>query len=68
MAKHKISHTTVREIGSAFGLKPGARTPSKVSPDPDLVEKIRDLVGTYMSPPVAAVLVSSPLSRWGGGP
>jgi DDE superfamily endonuclease len=27
-----------------------------VSPDPDLVEKVRDLVGLYMSPPVAAAV------------
>ena len=27
-----------------------------MSPDPDLVEKIRDLVGLYMSPPVAAAV------------
>src|SRR5436190_1356663 len=28
----------------------------KVSPDPDLIEKIRDLVGLYMNPPVAAAV------------
>jgi len=28
----------------------------KVSPDPDLVEKIRDLVGLYLNPPVAAAV------------
>ncbi len=55
-AKHKISHTTVREIWRAFGLKPWREDSFKVSPDPDLVEKIRDLVGLYMSPPVAAAV------------
>ncbi len=28
----------------------------KVSPDPDLMEKVRDLVGFYMSPPVATAV------------
>jgi transposase len=54
--KHGISHTTVREIWRAFGLKPWRQDSFKVSPDPDLVEKIRDLVGLYMSPPVAAAV------------
>ena len=55
-AKHKISHTSVREIWRAFGLKPWREDSFKISPDPDLVEKIRDLVGLYMSPPVAAAV------------
>ena len=55
-AKHGISHTTVREIWAAFGLKPWRQDSFKVSPDPDLVEKIRDLVGLYLSPPVAAAV------------
>jgi hypothetical protein len=44
----------VREIWRAFGLKPWRQDSFKVSPDPDVVEKVRDLVGLYMSPPVAA--------------
>ena len=55
-AKHGISHTTVGEIWRAFGLKPWRQDSFKVSPDPDLVEKIRDLVGLYMNPPVAAAV------------
>jgi transposase len=54
--KHGISHTTVREIWRAFGLKPWRSDSFKISPDPDLVEKIRDLVGLYLSPPVAAAV------------
>jgi transposase len=54
--KHGISHTTVGEIWQAFGLKPWRTDSFKISPDPDLVEKIRDLVGLYMSPPVAAAV------------
>lgn len=54
--KHNISHQTVAEIWKAFGLKPWKQDSFKVSPDPDLVEKIRDLVGLYMNPPVAAAV------------
>lgn len=55
-AKHGISHTTVGEIWRAFGLKPWRQDSFKVSPDPDLVEKVRDLVGLYLNPPVAAAV------------
>jgi transposase len=54
--KHGISRETVREIWSAFGLKPWRQDSFKVSPDPLLVEKIRDLVGLYVNPPVAAAV------------
>ena len=61
-AKHGISHQTVAEVWRAFGLKPWRQDSFKVSPDPDLVEKIRDLVGLYLlphravHPPVAAAV------------
>ncbi len=55
-ARHGISYTTVREIWRAFGFKPWREDSFKVSPDPDLVEKIRDLVGLYLNPPVAATV------------
>lgn len=55
-ARYGISHTTVGEIWRAFGLKPWRTDSFKVSPDPDLVEKIRDLVGLYMNPPVKAAV------------
>jgi len=55
-AKHGISHQTVAEIWRAFGLKPWRCDSFKVSPDPELVEKIRDLVALYMNPPVAAAV------------
>jgi len=54
--RHQISRQTVSEIWRAFGLKPWRQDEFKVSPDPDLIEKIRDLVGLYMSPPVAAAV------------
>ena len=55
-ARYGISHTTVREIWAAFGLKPWQQDSFKLSPDPDLVDKIRDLVGLYLNPPVAAAV------------
>jgi transposase len=55
-AKHGISKTTVAEIWRAFGLKPWKQDSCKVSPDPDLIEKVRDLVGLYMNPPDAAAV------------
>ena len=54
--RHGISRQTVSEIWRAFGLKPWRQDEFKVSPDPDLIEKIRDLVGLYISPPVAAAV------------
>ncbi len=54
--RHGISRQTVSEIWRAFGLKPWREDEFKVSPDPDLIEKIRDLVGLYMNPPVAAAV------------
>ena len=55
-AEHGISRQTVSEIWRAFGLKPWRQDEFKVSPDPDLVEKIRDIVGLYLNPPVAAAV------------
>ena len=55
-ARHGISHQTVAEIWRAFGLKPWEIDEFKISPDPQLVEKIRDIVGLYMNPPVNAAV------------
>lgn len=54
--KHGISRQTVSEIWRAFGLKPWQQDKFKLSPDPELIEKIRDIVGIYMNPPVNAVV------------
>lgn len=54
--KHGISKTTVAEIWRAFGLKPWKEESFKISPDPDLIEKTRDIVGLYLNPPEAAVV------------
>lgn len=54
--KHQISKTTVAEIWRAFGLKPWRQDSFKISPDPDLIEKVRDIVGLYLNPPDAAMV------------
>lgn len=54
--KHGISHQTVAEIWRAFGLRPWEQDEFKISPDPQLVDKIRDIVGLYMNPPVNAAV------------
>jgi len=48
---HGISRQTVSKIWRAFGLKPWEIDEFKISPDPQLVDKIRDIVGLYMNPP-----------------
>ena len=55
-ARHGVSHQTVAEIWRAFGLKPWVQDDFKISPDPQLIEKTRDIVGLYLNPPEAAVV------------
>jgi len=55
-AKAGMSHTMVGRIWRAFGLRPHLTESFKLSPDPQLVEKIRDIVGLYMNPPDHAVV------------
>jgi transposase len=51
-----MSHTMVGRIWRAFGLKPHLTESFKLSPDPQLVEKVRDIVGLYMNLPDHAVV------------
>lgn len=53
-----LSHSTVGRIWRAFGLQPHRTETFKLSPDPLLVPKVRDIVGLYMSPPENAVVLS----------
>ncbi len=52
--RHGISRETVGRIWRAFGLTPHIIDEFKISPDPLLIEKIRDIVGLYLSPPLNA--------------
>jgi len=51
-----MSHTMVGRIWRPFGLQPHVTQTFKLSPDPQLVAKVRDVVGLYMHPPHNAVV------------
>src|SRR3954452_5210624 len=51
-----FSHTTIRRIWAAFSLQPHRRQTFKLSNDPLFVDKVRDIVGLYLSPPNRALL------------
>ena len=52
-----LSHTTIRRIWSAFALKPHRAETFKLSTDPEFVDKVRDIVGLYLSPPDRALVL-----------
>ena len=52
-----ISHSTINRIWRAFGLQPHRTESFKLSPDPLLIEKVRDIVGLYMNPPDRAMVL-----------
>lgn len=52
-----LSHSTVGRIWRAFGLQPHRSETFRLSQDPLLVEKVRDVVGLYMNPPDNAVVL-----------
>ena len=51
-----LGRTTVQQIWRAFGLQPHRTETFKLSTDPLLIEKVRDIVGLYMQPPTRAVV------------
>src|SRR5437879_10430236 len=51
-----ISPTSVQRIWRAFGLQPWRTEEFKISPDPLLTGKIRDVVGLYLAPPANAAV------------
>ena len=52
-----VSKSTVHRIWQAFGLQPHRQKHCKLSNDPFLVEKVRDIVGLYLHPPEEAVVL-----------
>ena len=52
-----LSQSTVSRIWRAFGLKPHKAQTFKLSNDPYFIEKVRDVVGLYMSPPERAIVL-----------
>src|SRR5258708_6802823 len=57
-AETGFSHTTIRRMWSAFGLQPHRSQTFKLSSDPLFVDKVRDIVGLYLSPPNRALVLS----------
>src|ERR1035437_581246 len=51
-----ISPTSVHRIWRAFGLQPWRTEDFKISPDPLLIDKIRDVIGLYLAPPANAAV------------
>ena len=51
-----LGHTTIAQIWRAFGLQPHRSETFKLSTDPLLIEKVRDIVGLYMHPPLHAAV------------
>src|SRR5579872_703391 len=51
-----LSRMTISRIWHAFGLQPHRTETFKLSPDPLLIEKVRDIVGLYMNPPNHALV------------
>jgi len=51
-----MSQSAISRIWRAFGLKPHRQETFKLSTDPQFVDKVRDIVGLYMNPPVNAAV------------
>jgi Homeodomain-like domain len=51
-----LGRTTVQQIWRAFGLQPHRTETFRLSTDPLLIDKVRDIVGLYMHPPTHTVL------------
>jgi transposase len=52
-----MSQSAVTRIWRAFALQPHRTTSFKLSKDPLFIEKVRDIVGLYLSPPDKALVL-----------
>jgi transposase len=52
-----MSQSAVSRIWRAFGLQPHRQDAWKLSRDPLFIDKVRDVVGLYLDPPEAAVVL-----------
>ena len=52
-----MTQTAVSRIWRAFGLQPHRQETFKLSSDPMFVEKVRDIVGLYLAPPLKAMVL-----------
>ena len=55
--KLNLSQSSISRIWRAFGLKPHRSETFVLSKDPQLVQKVRDIAGLYLSPPVNALVL-----------
>ena len=51
-----VSHTAISRLWHTFGLPPHRSETFKLSNDPQLVEKVQDIVGLYLDPPAHAAV------------
>jgi transposase len=56
-ARTGLSRTTIGKIWKDFGLKPHKVDHFKLSTDPLFIDKLYDIVGLYLNPPEAAVVL-----------
>ena len=56
-AKLGMSQSTVSRVWRAFGLQPHRVETFKLSTDPLFIEKVRDVVGLYLDPPLKAMVL-----------
>jgi transposase len=52
-----LSAMAISRVWRAFGLQPHRSETFKLSPDPQLIAKVRDIVGLYLNPPEHAVVL-----------
>jgi transposase len=52
-----MSQSAISRIWRAFGLKPHLVETFKLSTDPQFIDKVRDVVGLYLNPPEAAMVL-----------
>jgi transposase len=52
-----LTQTAVSRIWRAFGLQPHRQDTFKLSSDPMFVDKVRDIVGLYLAPPLKAMVL-----------
>jgi transposase len=52
-----MSQSAISQIWRAFGLKPHLVDTFKLSTDPQFIDKVRDIVGLYLNPPQAAMVL-----------
>jgi len=56
-ARVGLNQTAISRIWRTFGLKPHRVETFKLSTDPQFIDKVRDVVGLYLNPPDAAVVL-----------